>query len=155
MSLDNVQEFCERFRSRDEKTIPAGLRMHRTSFSKCRNVATNYNGYKYASQFEAGVARDLDIQKRAGEIKDWERQFKIECMPYNVHGDPVPQCKVSHKVDFRVHELDGTYTLLEAKGFETPDYKMRKKWLEYFWLPAHPDHEYRIVYEGKKGWRRL
>lgn len=129
--------------------------MHKASYKKYGNTKTEYNGYKYDSKFEAGVARDLDIRLKAGEIKDWERQYKIECMPFNAHGDPVPKCKVTHKVDFRVHNLDGSYTLLEAKGIETPDYRNRKKWLENFWLPAHPDHDYHVVYQNKKGWRPL
>jgi hypothetical protein len=124
-----------------------------TRTQKFGNAKTEYNGEKYDSKFEAGVARTLDIRKRAGEIAGWERQYKIECMPYNADGDAVPECKVTHKVDFRVHELDGSFTLIEAKGFETADYKMRRKRLMKFWLPAHPDHEYQVVYQGKKGYR--
>jgi hypothetical protein len=128
---------------------------HTTSYKKFGNKTTTYNGERFDSKFEAGVAHTLELRKRAGEIKDYERQFKIECVPYNSYGKPVLECKVSHKVDFRVHELDGSFTLLEAKGLETADYKMRKKWLEKFWLPANPDHEYQVVYQGKKGWRAL
>lgn len=126
---------------------------YKTSYKKYNNTKTEYNGFKYDSKFEAGVARDLDLRVRAGEIKDWDNQFKVECIPYDSNGDPVHKCKVSHKVDFRVHELDGSFTLLEAKGFETADYKMRRKWLLNFWLPANPDHEYEVIYQGKKGWR--
>jgi hypothetical protein len=108
-------------------------------------IKTEYNGSKYDSKFEASVARDLDIRLKAGEIKDWERQFKVEMWAYNCHGERA--MKVSHKVDFRVHELDGSYTLLEAKGIETADYKMRRNWLEAFWLPEHLDHVYEVVKE--------
>ena len=124
------------------------------SYSKFRAVKTEYNGHKYDSKFEAGVAMELDIRLRAGDIKDWERQFKIECIPYNIHGDPVPKCKISHKVDFRVHNIDGSFTLVEAKGVETADYKLRRKWLENFWLPANPDHDYQVVKDGGS-WRKL
>lgn len=136
-------------------SIISEVKMYTTSYKKYGNKKTEYNGYKYDSKFEAGVARDLDIRLQAGEIKGWERQYKIECIPYNIHGDPVLKCKVTHKVDFRVHNLDDSYTLLEAKGIETSDYKMRKKWLEHFWIPAHPDHDYHVVYCGKKGYRSL
>lgn len=120
--------------------------------SKYRAVKTEYNGAKYDSKFEAGVARDLDIRLKAGEIAGWERQFKVECMPYLADGTPVPECKVSHKVDFRVHELDGTYTLTEAKGMETADYLMRRKWLLNVWLPAHPDHRYEVIKDRGRNW---
>lgn len=115
---------------------------------------TAYNGRWYHSKFEASVAMDLDMQLKAGLIKDWEPQYKIECIPFNCHGDPVPACKVSHKVDFRVHNLDGSFTLLEAKGLETADYKMRRKWLENFWLPAHPDHDYEVVKQAGRYFKR-
>lgn len=128
--------------------------MYTQKTSKYRAKRTTYNGVTYDSKFEAGVAQELDFRLAAGEIKDWERQFKVECTPYNIHGDQVLKCKVSHKVDFRVHELDGSFTLVEAKGIETADYKMRRKWLENFWLPEHPDHEYVVVKDGGS-WRKL
>ena len=108
-------------------------------------IKTEYNGAKYDSRFEASVARDLDIRLRAGEIKEWERQFKVEMWAYDCHGKRA--MKVSHKIDFRVHEHDGSYTLLEAKGIETADYKMRRNWLEAFWLPENLDHVYMVVKE--------
>lgn len=126
--------------------------MYRTRFSKNKYGAkkTEFNGRKFDSKFEASIAEELEIRKQAGEILDYDCQFKIECVPYNVHGDPVLKCKVSHKVDFRIHNLDGSFTLLEAKGLETRDYRMRRKWLENFWLPANPDYEYEVVYQGKR-----
>ncbi len=116
-------------------------------------IKTEYNGYKYDSKFEASVALDLDLRLKAGEIKNWERQFRVEMWAYNCHGDRV--MKVSHKVDFRVHEHDGSYTLLEAKGIETADYKMRRKWLELFWLPENLDHIYQVVKEKNTYKRRI
>lgn len=128
--------------------------MYKQRYSNKYNAKkTEYNGIKYDSKFEAGVARDLDLMLKAGEIKEWERQYRIECIPYNCHGDPVLKCKVTHKVDFRLHNLDGSFTLMEAKGFESDDYKMRRKWLENFWLPEHPDHDYVVVKQGSKCWR--
>lgn len=123
--------------------------MYNATYKKYSNKKTEYNGYIYASKFEAGVARDLDIRKRAGEILDWERQYKVEMWAYDKFGDR----KVSkeHRVDFRVHNLDGSFTLLEAKGFETQDYRDRRNWLLKLWLPEHPDHDYQVVYQ-KRGY---
>ena len=66
---------------------------------------------------------------------------------YNCHGERV--IKKSYKVDFRLHELDGSYTLLEAKGFHTDDWLDRRKWLEKLWLPENLDHKYEVVYQRK------
>jgi len=111
-------------------------------------VKTEYNGYKYDSKFEASCARDLDVRLKAGEILDWERQYKVIMWACDSEG--VQKFSKSHKVDFRVHELDGCFTLLEAKGFETPDYKERRKWLEKLWLPENLDHTYEVIYQGRR-----
>lgn len=127
------------------------MTFYKTRFKKYGNTKTEYNGRKYDSKFEAGVAKDLDLRLKNGEISAWEPQFKVEMWAYTKSGEKA--LKLSHRVDFRVHELDGSYTLIEAKGFETADYKMRKKWLLKLWMPENLDHTYEVVYEGKKGWR--
>lgn len=112
---------------------------------------TEYNGYKYDSKFEAGVAQELDLRLKAGEITEIEPQFKIEVWAYRQNG--LPAFKISHKIDFRVTNKDGSYELIEAKGAETTDYKMRRKFLENIWLPDHPDHTYTVIKQGG-GWRK-
>ena len=117
---------------------------YRVRYKKYANKKTEYGGYTYDSKFEASIAEDLDLRLKAKEILYWERQYKVEMWACDHKG--APKLKKTHKIDFRVHELDGSYTLLEAKGFETPDYRDRRKWLENFWLPQHLDHEYEVVY---------
>ena len=117
--------------------------------NKYNAVRTEYDGIKYDSKFEAACAAEIDLLKKAGEIKDWERQFKVEMWAYNIHGEPV--LKKSHKVDFRVHHHDGTYTLIEAKGVETQDYRDRRNWLTKLWLPENLDHEYEVWKQGNRG----
>jgi len=117
---------------------------YRVRYKKYGNKKTEYDGYTYDSKFEASIAEDLDLRLNCNEILHWERQYKVEMWACDHTG--TPKIKKTHKIDFRVHELDGSYTLLEAKGFETPDYRDRRKWLENFWLPQHLDHEYEVVY---------
>lgn len=111
---------------------------------------TEFNGRKYDSKFEAGVAQELDLRLKSGEITIIEPQFKVEMWAYRENG--LPAFKVSHKIDFRVRLKDGSYELIEAKGVETADYKMRRKFLEKIWLPDHPDHTYTVV-KQRTGWR--
>lgn len=113
---------------------------------------TAKDGIKRDSKFEAGVADELLLRKRAGDIKDYESQYKVEVWCYRENG--LPAFKVSHKVDFRIHHNDGSYELLEAKGVETPDYIWRRKFLTEIWLPEHPDHTYTVVKQKSGGWRR-
>jgi len=123
--------------------------MYKTNYqkNKYKNVKTDFNGKKFDSKFEASIAFELEMRKKAGEIVDYDCQFKVEMWAYDANGKAA--MKKTHKVDFRVHELDGSFTLLEAKGFETADYKDRRKWLETFWLPINLDHQYEVVYLQK------
>ena len=104
---------------------------------------TEFNGRKYDSKYEAGVAQTLELRKKCKDIKDYDNQYKVEMWAYRENG--LPAFKVSHKVDFRIHHKDGSYELLEAKGVETTDYKMRRKFLENIWLPDHTDHTYTVI----------
>ncbi len=108
------------------------------------------DGLKRDSKFEASVADELYAKKAAGEILDYDSQYRVEIPIYNEHGKLVH--KVFHKVDYRTHNRDGTFTLLEAKGVETSDYKFRRKLLGAIWLPEHLDHEYEV--RKQAGWRR-
>ncbi len=122
--------------------------IQRYSKNKFSAVKTTYNGFKYDSKFEASVAMELDWRLKAGEIKEWENQYKVEMWAYNIHGERV--IKKTHRIDFRIHELDDSFTLLEAKGVETQDYRDRRKWLEKLWLPEHLDYCYQVVKQSKK-----
>lgn len=110
-------------------------------------VRTEFNGRKYDSKFEASVAEELELRKIGKDIKDYEPQYKVEMWAYREDG--VKAFKVTHKVDFRIEHNDGSYELMEAKGVETPDYKMRRKFLEELWLPLHKDHTYTVVKQYK------
>lgn len=110
---------------------------------------TEYDGRKYDSKFEAGVAQELDLRLKSGDIKAVEPQYKVEMWIYREDGRRA--FKVTHKVDFRVTNNDDSYELIEAKGVETPDYKWRRKLLEELWLPIHLDHTYTVV--KQRGWR--
>jgi uncharacterized Zn finger protein (UPF0148 family) len=106
-------------------------------------IRTEFNGKKYDSKFEASVAEELETQKLAGEIIDYDTHYRVDM---NVHReDGSLAFVVKHKVDFRIHNLDGSYKLLEAKGVETADYKFRRKCLENIWLPLHKDYEYEVI----------
>lgn len=106
-------------------------------------IKQTYNGYNYDSKFEAQVAADLDLRVAAKDIKDYDRQFKVEFVVFKADGSPYRLG--SHKIDFRIHHNDGSFELYEAKGVETADYKKRRKWLEDLWLPENLDHTYSVV----------
>src|ERR1035437_9847541 len=99
-----------------------------------------YEGYMYDSMFEANYAMNLDWRKKAKDIKDWERQYPVTI---EANGEKI----LTTKVDFRVQHNDKSFELVETKGFETPDYKIKKRLIEVIWLPLHLDHCYTLVKE--------
>jgi hypothetical protein len=100
--------------------------------------STIYNGTLFDSKFEAQYAMQLDWRVKAGDIKGYDRQFSI---PIYVNGEHM----LTTRVDFRIHENDGSYTLAETKGFETRDFKIIKKLIEATWLKEHLDYSYVLV----------
>lgn len=118
------------------------------TFNKYGAKRTEFNGKIYDSKYEASVAQELETRKRAKDIKDYETQYRIEAKIYREDG--VHAFTIKHKVDFRLHHNDGSYELLEAKGVETADYKMRRRCLEQIWLPQHPDHIYTVVKQNNR-----
>lgn len=112
---------------------------------------TEYNGKKYDSKFEAGVAQELDLRLKGKDILEVIPQYKVE-IPVHCP-DGTLAFTVYHKVDFRIKHRDGSYELCEAKGVETDDYKWRRKLLENIFLPMHKDYTY-LVIKQKSGFRK-
>jgi hypothetical protein len=106
---------------------------------KYNAIRSVYDGYPYDSKFEAQKAMELDWLLKAGKIKKWDRQFPVE-----IRNPKTGEFLCRHKVDFRVHELDGSFTLIETKGFETRDWKMLRDEIEVLWLPEHLDYRYEV-----------
>lgn len=99
------------------------------NYSKYHNIKTEYNGIKYDSKKEAQFAQDLDMLKRAGEIKDWKRQIAFKMV---VEGEII--CR--HYVDFEIEHNDGSKELVEikSKSTMTPLWKLKKKLLYALFL---------------------
>lgn len=115
---------------------------------RIRSKKTEYDGFVYDSAFEASIAKKLDLLVRAGKYKYWDNQYMLVIYACTLDGDL--GWKRTHKVDFRLHNNDGTYTLLEAKGYETAAHRDIQKWVKKLWLPVNPKYDYKKVYQAKK-----
>lgn len=109
---------------------------------------TEFKGKIYDSKFEASVAQDLETRKLAGDIKDYDTQFRVEADIYNSQGVVVAHKR--HKVDFRIHHNDGSFELLEAKGVITADYQWRRDIVVGIWLSEHKDYIYTVIQQNKR-----
>lgn len=91
--------------------------------SKYGSERKEYNGRSYMSKKEAGYARDLDLLKRAGEIKDWKPQYKLSL---DVNGYHI----CNYIVDFWILTKHDEEELHEVKGFETEVWRLKWKLTE-------------------------
>lgn len=87
-----------------------------------------YEGYTYHSKKEAAYAAELDLRKRAGDIKDWKRQVKISL---DVNGYHI----TNYYVDFMIEHNDTSLEYVEVKGFETDVWRL--KWALFEALYSH------------------
>lgn len=106
--------------------------------SKYNNISHVYNGIAYHSKREAGHAAGLDLLKKAGEIKEWERQVKISL---DVNGYHI----ANYYVDFRVVNKDDSIELHEVKGMELETWKLKRKLLEATYLQENPGIKYIVI----------
>jgi len=81
----------------------------RKSTNKFRSVKTEYGGNLFHSKGEAGYAMELDWRIKAGDIKSYERQVKIDLTVNGVH-------ICNYFVDFKVINKHGGVEYHEYKG---------------------------------------
>jgi hypothetical protein len=89
-------------------------------YSKYRNVRVEYNGVSYQSKKECAYAQELDLRKRAGDIKSWVRQVKIDL---TVNGKHI----TNYFIDFLIMHNDDSFEYVEVKGYETEEWKLKWK----------------------------
>jgi len=94
----------------------------RKTKTKYNNRKHTYNGNRYDSAGEANYAKKLDLLKKAGEIKGYERQVKI---PLKVNGVLI----TTYYADFVVTDKHGQVQVHEYKGFKTREFFLKWKLL--------------------------
>lgn len=88
--------------------------------ARIRSTRTDYNGMWFQSKLEADYARQLDWRIKAGEVKEWKRQHKIEI---KVNG--VKIC--NYFIDFVATMPDGSQQYIEVKGMEQEVWRLKWK----------------------------
>ncbi len=99
---------------------------------------TEVDGHNFDSKKEAEYYQELKLRKRAGDIKDFELQ------PEFVLQDKIPEKKlraIKYRADFKVFHTDGRVEIVDIKGFETAEFKLKKK----MFLARYPDLELIIL----------
>jgi len=84
---------------------------------------TVWNGIQYDSKLEAGYAHDLDLLKKAGQVKDIQRQVRFSLDVNKIH-------IANYIADFVVTLPNGQKQVHETKGFSTDVFRMKWKLME-------------------------
>lgn len=102
-------------------------------------IERTYKGITYHSKKEAEYAAYLDTLKKAGEIKEWERQVKIDLK--GLAGRKV----ASYYVDFKVIDKNDNIEYIEVKGFQTEAWRLKWKLFEQQVEIEEPEAKLRVV----------
>ena len=98
---------------------------HNFKTHKYHAKPTEVDGIKFGSRAEARYYSELKLRQRAGEVVGWLMQ-----VPLRLTGG------VIYRMDFLVFLTNGTCEGVEVKGFETPEWKIKKRMVAelYPWL---------------------
>lgn len=102
----------------------SSFNFYRPRFNKYGAKKTEYNGRKYDSKAEAGLAREIDLMIRAGEVQKVQPQQTF--VLYGKNGHRI----CTHRVDFLLTMKDGTQQVFEQKGFSTREWVIKWKLFE-------------------------
>lgn len=88
--------------------------------ARIKSSRTDYNGMWFQSKLEANYAKQLDWRIKAGEVKEWKRQHKIQIKVNGVH-------ICNYYIDFVVTMSDGSQQFIEVKGMEQEVWRLKWK----------------------------
>lgn len=105
------------------------------SYSKYRAKPVHDDGYRFSSKREHKRYLELRILEKAGEIAGLELQpswsFSFDSSPVLIRSDGFPNGrKLTYRADFSYTDKNGTFVCEDAKGFKTPEYKIKKALME-------------------------
>lgn len=108
-------------------------------YRKYNNKKVTIDNITFDSIGESRRYQELKLLERAGEISDLQLQPKFELQPTFKKNGKTHRA-ITYTADFQYVE-NGQTVIEDFKGFETKDFKMRKKMFEY----KYSDLELRIV----------
>lgn len=99
--------------------------------NKYNNQKTIYNGIRYDSKREAEKAQELDMLKQSGEVIDWTAHPRYLLIPRYINRDGKIVRPTHYIPDFWVKYRDGGEVVIDIKGFQTPEFKLKMKMFNY------------------------
>ena len=106
---------------------------------KYKNQKPVIDGITFDSQKEANYYCELKIQKRAGEVKDFELQPEFILQEEFRDKNGNWHHAIKYRADFKVIYQDGREEIIDNKGHKTQVYRIKKKML----LKRYPNINFR------------
>lgn len=113
------------------------------SKNKFNAVRSEFLGRWYHSKGECEYAMELEWRRKAGEIKEWIPQYKIDLKVKGVH-------ICNYTVDFKVITKHGAVEFHEYKGVSTPDFLIKWNLLHALKDEIEPGCELILVKHSSK-----
>jgi len=98
--------------------------------SKYKAIRTEVDGISFPSKAEANRYKELKLLQSVGRVKWFIRQPSFDVGP-----------QIRYVADFLVLWLDGTVTVEDVKGIETPVFKLKSKLLKQ----TYPNVELQLI----------
>ena len=104
---------------------------------KYANIKTVYNNIKFDSKLECQFFITLLQAKKENKIKDFDLQPKFILQDkFEKHGKKYRA--ITYTADFRIYTNDGKCHIVDCKGVETNEFKIKKKlFIKNFDFPLH------------------
>lgn len=120
--------------------------------AKYNSEKVEINGIKFDSKLESQYYLHLLEQRKNGHIQDYQLQptFTLQDGFKRSNKAILP---IKYKADFLVIHNDGTNEIIDVKGFETTDFKIKKK----LFMFKYPHLKLSLITYVKKygGWIEL
>ena len=122
MGLRWTEDDYIEYQRKNNKMPGQGLILKPVKKSKYKNNRVRVDGILFDSQLEADYYSDLKLQLKMGTIRGFCRQ--PEFVLQEGFGDVRP---ITYRPDFIVFNFDGTYDIVDTKGFETQEFRRTRK----------------------------
>ena len=98
--------------------------------SKYNNKKVTVDGIQFDSKIEARYYEYLKELEKQGVVSEFLLQKKYLLLEgFDKNGKRIRP--INYIADFEVHYTDGRIEVVDIKGFETPDFRIKKKLFEY------------------------
>ncbi|QFG05191.1 holliday junction resolvase [Bacillus phage 019DV002] len=114
--------------------------------NKFNNKKVEIDGIKFDSKMEGDYYDHLKQEQRAGRVSHFILQPKYTLQPSFKKRGKLFRA-IDYKADFEVHYPNGDYVTIDIKGFETADFKIKRKLFE----KAYPQELKLITYSKIDG----